>query len=76
MKGLYKLTHGTDELVILGSRADGDAQTVFAQLHATAVAHNDTLIHQIVIDALGIVDTHQEEVGIGGINSLAIGQCR
>ena len=65
------LTQGGNQLAVFGLGADGDAQAVLTELHAVAVANDDALIHQIVVDLVGIGHLGQEEVGIRRINLLA-----
>ena len=68
---LFVLTEGTYQLAVLIAGADGDAQTVVAELHTSAVAYDDALTDQVVVDALGIRDLCQKEIGIGGIYLVA-----
>ena len=58
------LSEGGDEFAVLGLSADGDTEAVFAKLHAMAIANDNALIYQIVVDLWGIGHLRQEEVGI------------
>ena len=66
-----ELTESSQQFVVFCTGSYGDAKTVVTKLYATAVAHDDTFVHQIVINLLGIGHASQEEVGIRLENLLA-----
>ena len=68
------LSQSTEQFVVLGAIADGDAQTVVAELDARAVADNNAFVDQVVIDGLRVGHLCQEEIGIGLIHLFADGQ--
>ena len=68
------LAEGGDEFAVLTLGADGDAEAVLTELYAIAVSDDDALIHEVVVDAVGIVHLCQEEVGLCGIHLFADGQ--
>ena len=68
------MTEGGNEFAVLSLGANGDAETVLAELYAMAVTDNDALVHQIIVDLVGIGHLGEEEVGLGGIHFLADGQ--
>ena len=58
------LSEGCYQFSVFCLCADGDAETVLAELHAMAVTHDDALVDQIVVDLDGIGHLSQEEVSI------------
>ena len=68
---LCVLTEGCYQFSVFCLGTDGDAETVLAELYPMAVAHDDALIDQIVVDLRGIGHLGQEEVGVGRIDLLA-----
>ena len=62
------------ETVVLGRRADGEAQAALALQHAVTVSHNDAVLHKVVVHPVGISHLDQEEVGIAGVDVQHAGQ--
>ena len=40
-------------------------------MDVAAVAHDDTLLHEVSVDAVGVGHLDEHEVGVGGIDFLA-----
>ena len=68
------MTESSDEFAVLCFCANGDAQTVQAELHPMTVAHDDSAIHQLIVNLRGVCHLGEEEVCIGRIDHLADGQ--
>ena len=68
------MTEGGDQFAVLCLGADGDAETVIAELNARAISDDDTTIDEIIVDAVSVGHLCQEEVGIGMIDLLADGE--
>ena len=65
------LAECSQKVDILALFADCDTQAVATKLHIVAIAHNDALIDQIVIDGCSICHLCEEDVGLCGVHLLA-----
>ena len=60
--------------VVFRPRSDGDSQTVVTEADVCTVAHDDSLMNQVIIDGIGIRYPRQEEIGIRREDGLAARQ--
>ena len=58
------LSQGRKQGVVLQPGSYGDTEAVATERHRMAVAHNDALSYQIIIDFHGIDHPHQKKVGM------------
>ena len=65
------LAECSQKVDILALFADCDTQAVATKLHIVAIAHNDALVDQIVVDSCSICHLCEEEVGLCGVHLLA-----
>ena len=59
---------GFHQPVVLGGRADRDAQTALAACDARAVAYDDSLADQPLVHAPRIVEPGEQEIGLRRVN--------
>ena len=60
-----------DECCVFLRRSYRDAEAVLAEGDFGTVAHNDALVNEVVVDAVGIGKLGEEEIGLGGVNLQA-----
>ena len=63
-------TEKGEQTVILRRSADRDPQAVAASLDAGAVPDDQLFIDEPVIDRIGIIELHKQEIGLARVNLL------
>ena len=60
-----------DKGMVFVGRAHGDAQAAAAMGHAVAVSDEYALRDEVVVDLVGIVEPHEQEIGVAIQNNIS-----